>query len=253
MGVADLHLHTTYSPDGTFTVRAALSRAAECGLDVIAVTDHDVMGGAFEALELAPEYGIEIVPGCEISTAEGHLVALYISRPVPPGLSLAATVRKVAEQDGLCIAAHPTSWKSPASLSLGAIQHALAQPGIAETLVGIEAYVAGSWYALRHPALRRFVRKSGLVPVGGSDAHVLRALGLVTTRFAGKTASDLRAALMQKSVEVHQTRQASTLGLVAEWLFRYQLRRSGWVTCAPSPEFTPQMRYRPEKVAVHRD
>ncbi|MEW5830824.1 MAG: PHP domain-containing protein [Chloroflexota bacterium] len=253
MGLADLHLHTTHSHDGTFTPRAALSRAVECGLDVLAITDHNVMSGAFEALELAPEYGIEVVPGCEISTAEGHLVALYITQPVPPGLSLAATVRKVAEQDGLCIVAHPTSWKSPASLSLGVIHHALAQPDIAKTLIGIEAYVAGSWYSLRHPVLRRFTRKSGLVPVGGSDAHVLRALGLVTTRFAGKTASDLRAALMEKTVEVHQTRQASTLGLVVEWLFRNALRRSGWITCAPSPEFAPQMQYRPEKVAVRRD
>ena len=248
MGLADLHLHTTHSPDGTFTVRAALSRAVACGLDVIAVTDHNVMGGAFEALELAAEYGIEVVPGCEISTAEGHLVALYVTQPIPPGLSLAATVRKVAEQDGLCVAAHPTSWKSPASLSLGAIQHALAQPGIAETLVGIEAYVAGSWYTLRHPALRRFVHKSGLVPVGGSDAHVLRALGLVTTRFAGKTAADLRAALIEKSVQVHQTRQVSVLGLVAEWLFRYQLRRSGWITCAPEAEARPRTMFCPDQV-----
>ncbi|MFZ5920422.1 MAG: PHP domain-containing protein [Chloroflexota bacterium] len=253
MGLADLHLHTTHSHDGTFTPRAALSRAVECGLDVLAITDHNVMSGAFEALELAPEYGIEVVPGCEISTAEGHLVALYITQPVPPGLSLAATVRKVAEQDGLCVVAHPTSWKSPASLSLAAIQHALEQPGIAETLVGIEAFVAGSWYTLRHPALSRFVHKSGLVPVGGSDAHVLRALGLVRTGFAGKTAADLRAALIEKSVQVRQTRQVSVLGLVAEWLFRYQLRRSGWITCAPSPEFAPQMQYRPEKVAVRRD
>ncbi len=247
MGLADLHVHTTHSPDGTFTTRAALSKAVERGLDVIAITDHNVVSGALEALELAPEYGIEVVPGCEISTADGHLVALYITKPIPPGLSLAATVRKVAEQDGLCIIAHPTTWKSPASINLGVIYHALLQPGITQTLIGIEAYVAGSWYALRHPILRRFARNSRLVSIGGSDAHILRALGLVTTRFTGKTASALRAALEEKTVEVHQTRQASTLGLVAEWLVRNALRRSGWVTCAPEPDAAPRTMFRPDQ------
>jgi predicted metal-dependent phosphoesterase TrpH len=215
---------------------------------VIAITDHNALGGALEALELAPEYGIEVIPGCEISTADGHLVALYITQPIPPGLSLAATVRKVAEQDGLCVVAHPTTWKSPASINLGVIYHALLQPGISKTLIGIEAFIAGSWYSLRHPILRRFAQKSRLVPIGGSDAHVLRALGLVTTRFAGTTAADLRTALEEKTVEVHQTKQVSTLGLVAEWLVRNSLRRSGWITCTPEPKTAPRTMFRPDQV-----
>ena len=76
MGKADLHIHTIYSWDGTCTVEAVLKQAAHiAGLDVIAITDHDEIQGALEAVDLAPRYGIEVIPGCEISTADGHLLA----------------------------------------------------------------------------------------------------------------------------------------------------------------------------------
>ncbi|NTU75780.1 MAG: phosphotransferase, partial [Anaerolineaceae bacterium] len=57
-------------------------------LNVIAITDHDEIKGALEAVELAPAFGIEVVPGSEISTADGHVLALYIRQRVPAGLSL---------------------------------------------------------------------------------------------------------------------------------------------------------------------
>ena len=53
MGLADLHLHTIYSYDGSATVPAVLRRAHEIGLNVIAITDHDEIAGALEAVKLA--------------------------------------------------------------------------------------------------------------------------------------------------------------------------------------------------------
>ena len=75
-GSADLHLHTTYGWDGTAAVSAILRTAAERGLNVVAITDHDQIAGALVALELAPDYNVEVVPGIEVSTADGHLLAL---------------------------------------------------------------------------------------------------------------------------------------------------------------------------------
>ncbi|HNF94893.1 MAG TPA: PHP domain-containing protein, partial [Anaerolineales bacterium] len=68
MGLADLHLHTIYSYDGTATVPAVLRRARELGLNVIAITDHDEIAGALEAVKLASHYGVEVIPGSEITT-----------------------------------------------------------------------------------------------------------------------------------------------------------------------------------------
>ena len=58
MGLADLHIHTIYSYDGTMSVPAELARACQIGLNVIAITDHDEIAGSLNALELAPKYGV---------------------------------------------------------------------------------------------------------------------------------------------------------------------------------------------------
>src|SRR5512147_1122750 len=107
MGLADLHIHTIYSYDGTASVPAVLTRAKQIGLDVIAITDHDEIAGSLKALELAPKYGVEVIPGIEITTAEGDLLALNITQKVARGLSLIETILKVGEQGGFCIAPHP--------------------------------------------------------------------------------------------------------------------------------------------------
>ena len=76
MEKADLHIHTSYSWDGTCSVSAVLQQDAQkAHLNVIAITYHDEIRGVFEALGLAQDYGIEIVPGSEISIRDGHLLA----------------------------------------------------------------------------------------------------------------------------------------------------------------------------------
>ena len=74
MGLADLHIHSIYSYDGTTSITAALARARQIGLNVIAITDHDEINGSLKALELAPRYGLEVIPGIEVTTAEGGIM-----------------------------------------------------------------------------------------------------------------------------------------------------------------------------------
>jgi hypothetical protein len=70
MGLADLHMHTIYNYDGIALVSAVLTRAKQVGSDVIAITGHDEIKGALKALEFAPGYGVEVILGIEITTAE---------------------------------------------------------------------------------------------------------------------------------------------------------------------------------------
>src|SRR5580692_10354552 len=76
--VADLHLHTRYS-DGTFTPRELVEHAARLGFAAIAVTDHDTLDAIPEALSAGQEFGIEVIPGVEITsridTQELHMLA----------------------------------------------------------------------------------------------------------------------------------------------------------------------------------
>jgi len=77
----DLHIHTVYS-DGTYTPREAVYKAKKLGLIAISITDHDSVDGLDEALKAGKEYGVEIVPGIEISTNVGedeiHILGYYL-------------------------------------------------------------------------------------------------------------------------------------------------------------------------------
>ncbi|GGZ42578.1 phosphatase [Streptomyces inusitatus] len=83
----DLHTHSTAS-DGTDTPAELVRHAAEAGLDVVALTDHDTTRGHAAALAALPE-GLTLVTGAEISCAlDGvslHMLA-YLFDPAEPEL-----------------------------------------------------------------------------------------------------------------------------------------------------------------------
>jgi predicted metal-dependent phosphoesterase TrpH len=76
MSGIDLHTHSDES-DGTFTPSEVVRRAAELGLDVVALTDHDTTAGLEEAGEAAREVGVELVPGVEFS-AEYQATSIHV-------------------------------------------------------------------------------------------------------------------------------------------------------------------------------
>jgi predicted metal-dependent phosphoesterase TrpH len=193
MGKADLHIHTVHS-DGMGTVSAVLEAASYTDLDIIAVTDHDRVTGALEALDLAPRYGITVIPGMEITTAEGHLLALYVTRAIPRGLSLRESVLRVAEQGGLCVAAHPTAaWIG--SIKAPNLLWALTDSDVAHTLVGLEVYNGGLPYLRNNQRAHDLGLRTGLASVANSDSHLLWTIGMWATSFPGSTPADLRWAL----------------------------------------------------------
>jgi predicted metal-dependent phosphoesterase TrpH len=185
MGLADLHVHSIHSYDGTVTIPAILKHVAyNTKLNVIALTDHDQTCGIEEALQLAPAYGIEVIPGCEISTAEGHLLILFVDRPVRPSLSYLETILRAGEMGSLCIAPHPSA-PFFSSVSFQAIRRALQNQDAARILVGIEAYNGGLVLTHRNAYITTICQTFSLAQVGNSDAHVLRTIGQGATRYKG--------------------------------------------------------------------
>ena len=111
--VADLHTHAL--GDGRFDSRAPdlvarhLHSALEAGLQVIGVTDHDDLRPGLIAAEYAAAHNLPILvlPGMEVATEEGHLVALGLSEPLAPWRSMTETIAEARTHGALCILPHP--------------------------------------------------------------------------------------------------------------------------------------------------
>ena len=215
MGKADLHIHTTYSFDGTASLREVLSSAEQAGLDVIAITDHNEIRGGLEAQGLAAAYPLQVIPGVEISTREGHLVALFVERAIPAGLSLVETLLRVADQGGIGIAAHPDHPVSN-SLSLRSIQAALEHPLAGQVLSGIEVCNMNPTHSLFNKRSARAAASLPLALIASSDAHLADMVGAGVTHFDGHTPADLRHAIETRSTRPEQVNH--------EWPFKVFLR-----------------------------
>lgn len=222
MGLADLHMHTIYSYDGTATVPNVLRRAHKVGLNVIAITDHDEISGALEALELAHRFGVEVIPGIEITTAEGDLLALFVTEIVPAGLSLVETVLRVRELGGVCIVPHPNAGgMGMKSLKVSVIFKALRNPQVAETLIGIEVYNATALDRAGIATARLLTSGLNVASVGNSDAHVLDAIGLGATEFAGTGAADLLSALRSGRTIIRRQKEWNAVHILGSWAVNY--------------------------------
>jgi len=192
LGKADLHLHTLAS-DGLMSARALLDHTERrTDLDVIAVTDHDEVSAALSARDWAAEHGyrVQVAVGVEVTTRDGHLLALFLEERPPALRRAVATAEWVVQRGGLCLAPHPFTRLTH---SLGKeVMLELARRGLLAGIEVLNASPAGR--ASRRRALE-FAAAEEVAAVGGSDAHTLAVVGLARTRFAGRTPAALRQAL----------------------------------------------------------
>ena len=167
MLTADLHIHTSCSKDGESSVGQVLATAAAVGIDVIAITDHDTMDGYQIAREIASE--VLVIPGVEVSTKDGHLIALGVTTAPEPGMPVLDTITKVHQAGGVTILPHPFH-----RYRHGAALKCFEAFGAADA---IEVY--NSRYVIPHANQRamRLARKMGKPAVAGSDAHNARFIG----------------------------------------------------------------------------
>jgi predicted metal-dependent phosphoesterase TrpH len=233
MGLADVHIHTIYSHDATTTVRGVLKQASSVGLSVIAVTDHDDIRGAFDARELASQYELEVITGVEVSTRDGHLLALCVDEIPPRGLSLDETLKHIGGLGGIAVAPHPFN-QLPGSLSMDNVISTLTKPELKEVLRGIEIYNMTT-----QPFDEKVQKISVYLPfakTAGSDAHVYWAIGTGTTEFEGSSAAELRTALETAATIPHPYEEDVMRKYIFNWMRRITMRRLGYVSHADHTE-----------------
>jgi predicted metal-dependent phosphoesterase TrpH len=162
----DLHNHTSFSSDGIMSPAELLRAARRKGLGCLAVTDHNTVEGALEAEALAkadPDLP-RVIPGIEVSTADGDVIGLYVREAIPPGLPASDSIALIKEQGGLVYLPHPFDVRR-GTISSRLRDQAAGQADLVEVLNGRSltplAVKNSSLLAQRH-------RKPG---GAGSDAH----------------------------------------------------------------------------------
>jgi predicted metal-dependent phosphoesterase TrpH len=206
-GRADLHMHTTAS-DGVLPVRDLLDHiAAHCrDLTAIAITDHNVLDASLWAYANKDQYPFDIIPGVEVNSLYGHVLALWVTSPIPKYLDFKDTAAAIHEAGGLAVLAHPfhlelkevrkNAWRYWNSFRM--VQDA--------GFDAIETINAG----LVTPGSNRYAawiaRRSGMAVTGGSDAHTPGAVGTAFTRYPGQSGDELRQAIIAGTTQAEGTR-----------------------------------------------
>jgi predicted metal-dependent phosphoesterase TrpH len=222
-GRADLHIHTTAS-DGVADVVAIVEHAASReDLDVIAITDHERIDAALAGRSIASDRGlsIDVVVGEEVTTLGGHLLALWIERPIRPYRTLGRTIADVHEAGGLAVPAHPLV-PYPLCAQGWVLRRLLDDPDEAVRPDALETFNPTALGRPWHDRVVRFADQQHLPHVGNSDAHALAAVGSGWTTFRGLTSDDLRASILAGTTEHGGTFHGAT-GQVG--VFGQQLRK----------------------------
>ena len=170
----DLHMHTDHSYDCATPVEVLLSEARSRGLGAIAITDHNEISGAKEALQKTD--GVKVIVGEEVKTAgQGEVIGLFIEDKIPRGMTLQETIDEIKRQGGLVYVPHPFDRLH----SVPDYEHLL---GVLDDVDAIEVFNPRVAITEFNEEAVRFAAKYRIPAGAGSDAHVPQGLGSVRIR-----------------------------------------------------------------------
>lgn len=166
----DPHVHSKASYDAYDPVDLILEQAADIGLDGVVITDHDTIDKSLEAAEKASDYGLIGIPGVEVSTAHGHLLAIGVEDLPEIGAPMGETVTEVRDLGGVAIIPHPFQWT----------RHGVRKKNITDG-DAIEVYNAWLFTGYKNRKALKFARKQDYPGIGASDAHSVGSVGRAYT------------------------------------------------------------------------
>ncbi|HUB66604.1 MAG TPA: CehA/McbA family metallohydrolase [Candidatus Methylacidiphilales bacterium] len=171
----DLHCHSRFSADGVAEPEALVSEARAKGLHGFAITDHNTCAcvdyfeqHGFLNRQGLPVDGLLIIPGQEITTAEGHLLALGVRLPDLKGIPAIEAVELIHKAGGLAIPPHPYDF----------FRAGIREP-VLETLNidALEVFNAATTLKRYNRQAFTYAQERGLPMTAASDAHDSAALG----------------------------------------------------------------------------
>jgi hypothetical protein len=162
--------------------------AKKIGLSGIAITDHNEIKGSLESLKFQTK-NFSIIPGIEISSKDGHILALGIKEIIERDLSAKETVERIHELGGLAIATHPYDFF---------------RGGVGDLIFKIkfDAIEVENGHSLHsYKNILQIAKEIGTSIIGGSDAHCLDEIGGVVIKVSEKYKNPMDA-IRNSDVEV---------------------------------------------------
>ena len=196
----DLHVHSDRSPDGRASVDRLVAWAEQQRLDGLALTDHNTVAGHARLAELAREHpALHLLPGVEVSTAEGHLLAYGVGTTPPTHRPVGETIDWISSHGGVAVLAHPFR-------RVHGVGPAVARTARVPALEAVNGHNG-------RPANERAARLAQALSVGtagGSDAHARDEVGRAWTRFPeGVSGPDDLLEALRRGRTVAEGRSAS--------------------------------------------
>jgi len=163
----DLHTHSVASPDGGLKAEEYGRLLTDRSFDALAVTDHNTIKLAHS---LHSSLGERLIIGEEITTTEGEIIGLFLSRVIPPQQTARATAEAIKAQGGLVYVPHPFE-----TLRNGLAADSL--QSIVDLVDIIEVHNGRAVFQNRGPAAATWARLNRKVMAASSDAHGAKGLG----------------------------------------------------------------------------
>ncbi len=205
IGKADLHIHTSEG-DGLDSVATILEYVEnQTDLEVVAITEHDNLEVSLRARELWAQrrYNFDFITGNEVTTLDGHVVALFLEKPIPSLRRVEETLAAVHAQGGICFIPHPANWLTR-SIGPGTLQRVQDRNQDDVWFDGIETANAGPVSRFYRNKAIGLSRKYDIPGVGSSDAHFLQVIGSAYTEFSGSSAQELKSAFQSGQITPQQ-------------------------------------------------
>jgi predicted metal-dependent phosphoesterase TrpH len=173
----DLHIHSQYSEDGAGTPSEIAKIIKKKGLDGMAITDHNTIKGGLSALKVATKDFI-VISGIEISTRDGHIIALNVKENIAKGLTVEETVEKIIDIGGTPIVPHV--FRSMSGIKEKKLKN------IVKKIPAIEVFNACS-VSQTNLKTMKLAKKYNIGGTGGSDSHIPNFAGEAYTTFDTNT------------------------------------------------------------------
>ncbi|RAP45636.1 MAG: metal-dependent phosphoesterase [Methanosphaera sp. rholeuAM6] len=162
----DTHIHSKYSKDSITPLEDIIRYAQKIGLNAIAITDHDEIEGTWAIQKLEHE-GLILIPGEEVSSTKGHIVALGINDYVKPLQTPEETVDQIHDNAGIAIAAHPYCYyRSGVGDIVRSLDVDAMETKNSRFILGVSNYLA-----------KQASIKNNIPEIGASDAHFIKGIG----------------------------------------------------------------------------